>query len=1339
MAAAGFTPPTMNWQASDINEELATFKQYCNLVFHGPFSKKNNSEKSSYILLWIGRQGVDIYNGFTWDNEDDKTKPSAIWSKFEKHLAPRTNFRLARYQLQQLKQTNEETVDDFMTKCRNQAAKCKFRDQREIDERLIEQLIVGTKHKKAQERILEHGDELTLDKALDYARTYEATITHVAQLNNPDTHVNAIGKSETPKRKCGNCGRAHEIRKCPAYGSICNFCSKPNHWSNVCRQKANSNNFVEANQSRSTKVPQGQITDPQPRRRNRHVHELQAGNELSDEFEMLHFESITVDSITPETTRDEALVTLDLSLPHKTNPRIQLKGKLDTGAQANILPIRLYREMFPQNISSDGQPKHKALKASKTVLTAYGGSRINQFGTCEIECKHEGYTTKALFYVTDAPGRAIIGLPTALTLKLITLNCSVEQHAQNEAATHNKTTSSDPITPKEKLIQQFPECFDGIGKFEGEYHITLDPNVPPVIHAPRRVPISMKDDIKRELDEMISQGIIAKVREGEPTSWVNSLVYRRKPNGRLRICLDPKDLNAAIKRDHHVTPTLEEILPKLSGAKHFSILDAKCGYWNVVLDNDSSYLTTFNSPFGRYRFLRMPFGLKMSQDVFQSKIDQTFEGCSGVTGIADDIVVSGTTEEEHNRNLHGMIMRCQTTGLKLNPDKCYINQDKIKFYGIICSGDGIQPDPAKVSALKQMKEPTDQKELQTFLGLATYMSPFIANLSILTAPLRELLKEGTTFQWNANYQTAFNQIKESISEKVTLTYFNDNKEVTLQVDASMKGLGAALLQEGKPVAFASKSLTDAETRYANIERELLAVVYGCERFHIYLFGSPFTVLTDHKPLESIHLKHLTSAPPRLQRMLLRLQPYDIKIRYIPGKEMLLADALSRLSPEEKFQIENEEIQVHEIYTQFSNGMIEKIRSSTTADEELSCLKHTVYEGWPETIKEVSKLLKPYWSFRDEITIDDGILTKGQRIIIPAVLQKEILAKLHASHQGAEKTKLRARTSVYWRNMNDDIDKITATCQTCQTYQPSNAKQPLIPTEVPPRPWHTIATDLFCIDNSEYLLISDYYSKYPFVRKIPKGQSNSRTVIEIMKQIFSEQGIPKIVRSDNGPHYSSANFQEFAKNYGFEHVTSSPRYPQANGFIENQVKTVKATLLKTRHTGEDPCMALLCLRTTPIDNKLPSPSELLLGRKIQGNLPSLITRGDNDDVVERLKERQDLQKFYFDQNTRVLPDLLPGQSINIQNPSTRRWEPATIKEKLELPRSYTVVTSSGGELRRNRSHIRETTSSPPKQSQPMTISKSPEDCSSAKDTQPTTPPGTKVTRSGRIVQPPDRFV
>ena len=249
-------------------------------------------------------------------------------------------------------------------------------------------------------------------------------------------------------------------------------------------------------------------------------------------------------------------------------------------------------------------------------------------------------------------------------------------------------------------------------------------------------------------DSMEQQCVIRKVGEGEPTEWVNSLVYWCKANGQLRICLDPKDLNKAIRQDNHVTPTLEEILPKFNVAKYFSILDTKSGYWNVELDEPSSYLTTFNSPFVRYRFLRMPFGLRMAQDVFQHRIDQLIEGCpaAGVTGIADDIVVFGRTEEEHDANLHTFMERCIAMDLNLNPEKIWIKELEIKFFGVICSADGVRPDPKKTAAISDMPAPNNRQELLSFLGLATSVGVIIPNPSEKTAVLRDLTKKNAIFE-----------------------------------------------------------------------------------------------------------------------------------------------------------------------------------------------------------------------------------------------------------------------------------------------------------------------------------------------------------------------------------------------------------------------------------------------------------------------------------------------------------------------------------------------------------------------------------------------------------------
>ncbi|KAK3730998.1 hypothetical protein QZH41_006643 [Actinostola sp. cb2023] len=433
-------------------------------------------------------------------------------------------------------------------------------------------------------------------------------------------------------------------------------------------------------------------------------------------------------------------------------------------------------------------------------------------------------------------------------------------------------------------------------QIQGEYHIVLDETVPPVVHPPRRIPEALRKPFKAELDSLCAQEILKKV--DKPTDWVNSFVCVTKPNGSIRLCLDPKDLNKATKRPHHYTPTLEDILAKLNGAKYFSIVDARSGYWNIKLDEESSYYTTFNSPFGRYRFCRLPFGLICAQDVFQKKVDETFGDLTGVTGIADDIVVVGFKEDgsDHDTNLQAVMERARSTGLKFNPDKCVIKSTSIPFYGHILSANGLKVDPSKVEAINALDPSSSLPDLQSFLGATQYLSRFIPHMASVAAPLWDLVKKSSEFVWSPEHQAAVDKIKQAIAAPTSLKYFDSKKPVVVQVDASQRGLGAVLLQDNQPLAYSSKLLTDTERRYSNIEREMLGVVHGLEKFHYYCYGRPVVVQTDHKPLEAISKKHLASAPPRIARMLLRIQKYNAQVTYIPGKDIPLADALSRISP-----------------------------------------------------------------------------------------------------------------------------------------------------------------------------------------------------------------------------------------------------------------------------------------------------------------------------------------------------------------------------------------------------------------------------------------------------------
>ena len=479
--------------------------------------------------------------------------------------------------------------------------------------------------------------------------------------------------------------------------------------------------------------------------------------DTDNQFDQLTLDIVISDISPSSTDRDEAYTYVQL----KQNTEryiINLRAKIDTGAQTNTIPIRMYRRMYPMTLDSNGFPCKGQLSPSSSCLRAYNGTQIKQYGMLQLPCKYgksEWHT--ALFHICETDGPAIIGLRTVLRLNIVARNCSVESDTSPV-----ETQRCQPIASVQDLKTKYPEQFDAIGNFSGAYYIVLRYDVQPVIHAPRKCPIHIRDELKAELTQMEAQGVSRKVTE--PTDWVSSIAVSCKANGQLRICLDPTDLNKSIRRCYHKTPTVEEITHKLAGAKVFSKLDAKHGYWSVHLDKASSLLTTFNSPFGRFCYKRMPFGLNVRQDVFQHRMDQILEQCDGVIGIADDIIVFGDSEQSHDRNLHRLMTVAATTGFKFNSSKCTIKDPHVLFFGMIYDVNGVHPDPSKVKAIKAMPSPTDPIKLREFLGMVTYLSPFIPNLSSHTADLRVLLQKDIDYVWSPSHQQCFEKVRDQIYE-----------------------------------------------------------------------------------------------------------------------------------------------------------------------------------------------------------------------------------------------------------------------------------------------------------------------------------------------------------------------------------------------------------------------------------------------------------------------------------------------------------------------------------------------------------------------------------------------
>ena len=445
--------------------------------------------------------------------------------------------------------------------------------------------------------------------------------------------------------------------------------------------------------------------------------------------------------------------------------------------------------------------------------------------------------------------------------------------------------------------------------------------------------------------------------------------------------------------------------------------------------------------------------------------------------------------------------------------------------------------------------------------MVNYMGTFIPNLSHHTEPLRAMLKKDNVFHLEDQQTRSFQQVKTLIAKANTtpLRYYDRDLPVTVQADASLRGLGACLIQKHKgkdqPIAFASKSLTDVETRYANIEWELLAIVFACQRFSTYLLRRSFIAESDHKPLEMIAMKNLANAPPRLQRMLLELQRYDVTIKYRPGKEMQLADALSRCPARASQEIK---LDMRVDYIAFTKPWIEKLKDSTQRDPILVTVYQLTQQGWPHQRRHVPRLARRYWDFREELSTDDGMLLKGPRLIIPGELQEEYLSRLHEGHLSANKVQENAKQHMYWTGIDADIEDYTKRCQEC-IKRSQVPKEPLQPHDIPEGPWRKLGIDYFAFNGNSYVLICDYFSKFPFLYR---AKTSFWSLRDRLIDLFSIEGYPDEIVSDNRPPFQSKEFAKFLSGLGIKHTTSSPGYPRSNGFIERHIRTVKNMLSKS---------------------------------------------------------------------------------------------------------------------------------------------------------------------------------
>ncbi|XP_026688735.1 uncharacterized protein LOC103523326 isoform X4 [Diaphorina citri] len=579
-----------------------------------------------------------------------------------------------------------------------------------------------------------------------------------------------------------------------------------------------------------------------------------------------------------------------------------------------------------------------------------------------------------------------------------------------------------------------------------------------------------------------------------------------------------------------------------------------------------------------------------------------------------------------------------------------------------------------------------------------FLRDFIPCMAEVTAPLRTLLKKGIEWHWTEVQQQAFDKLKDIVSTTPVLKHFDPKQDITIQCDASQNGLGACLLQNKQPVAYISRSLTETEKAYPQIEKECLSLLFSIRRFHNYVWGRKIKIETDHLPLISIFRKNInTLISNRLVKMRLAMLQYDLDVTYLPGRQMVIADLLSRNYLEETY--ENEiEIKgfVHDLATvnllSLDQDTILKV---TKSDKIISDIIHYVKQGWPDNKSSLPKneVIRHFYKIRNNLCINEnGLLFYNARVVIPEALKPSALKSLHSGHMGIQKTLLRAQETMYWININNDVESFIKKCYTCETHKGLKHREPLMPIETSTFPFERVCLDIMTHKSKDYLVVVDSYSKWIELYHLKSKKCSE--IINKLKTLFSIFGIPICIMSDNSP-FNSNEIKIFCKQYNIKWLFSSPLYPNSNGLSERAVQICKNILKKSDTSQTDYRDLLTEYRATKIPALGFSPSEILMGRLIRTKIcinneklnPIKNLENVHKNLKSKMKEAQINNKYYYDRKTREEKPFYSGENVLVREGN--RWIKGKIIKSTEYPRSYWVNTERGSKVRRNTFHLKHT--------------------------------------------------
>ena len=674
-----------------------------------------------------------------------------------------------------------------------------------------------------------------------------------------------------------------------------------------------------------------------------------------------------------------------------------------------------------------------------------------------------------------------------------------------------------------------------------------------------RYPEEAKQIISEMLQDMEERGII----ERSTSAWLSPIVLVNKPDGSKRMCLDYRHVNKHLSTDIYPLPRLEELVEQAAGHQYYATLDMREAYFQIPLDEPSRDLTTFSDGVSLYRFTRLPFGLSCSPAIFTRHMASLLapllkEGW--LKNYLDDLILWAPDFSTLTSRLQQLFSLLAQKGVKLNLSKCEFGKKEVRFLGYKISKDGSRPDPKNIEAIQKMKPPTKVKEVRRFLGMCGFYRRHVNNFAKIAAPLTNLTRLKEKFIWNEQCQVAFETLRNCLTQAPILARIQKDQPLILTTDASNTHVGGVLSQNQddgitRPLGYFSKKLNHTEGRYSATDKEALGVLLACRNFHHYLWGTKFTIITDHQPLTSIFKRKTKSA--RMNRWILEMREYNYEIQYIKGKYNYVADQLSRpvrivtRAPESTFLdntkeefklLQREEVKWRELIEYLEGGKVPTKKYHKSILSQFVIIEEILYYA------------------RDRV---DGSIHYS--LVVPRKLVPKALQLSHeaSGHLGQKKTIKKAEESFYWCNLKVEVCKYVKQCSTCQRYKSHpGLQQPW--RELPPvgQPLDRVGIDLTDMiagaQGYRYVMtVVDHYSR--FVKFYPLKTKHTQTVIEALEQYVADFGPPQGIVLDNGGEFTSQAFQQFCKGHLITLYYTTPYHPQGNGVVERMHRTLKSVL------------------------------------------------------------------------------------------------------------------------------------------------------------------------------------